>query len=65
MDLLGISRYSCYYEAKGENPINFELMRLIDEQFSRNTLVWLSSDGPLATAGGSSRGQKAGGAAHA
>jgi putative transposase len=31
--LLGISRSSFYYEAKGENPLNLKLMRLIDEQF--------------------------------
>jgi putative transposase len=32
-DLLQISRSSLYYEAKGESPLNLELMRLIDEQF--------------------------------
>ncbi len=32
-ELLSISRSSYYYEATGENPLNLELMRLIDEQF--------------------------------
>jgi len=32
-ELLDISRSSYYYEATGENPLNLELMRLIDEQF--------------------------------
>jgi len=32
-DLLQISRSSWYYEAQGENELNLELMRLIDEQF--------------------------------
>jgi putative transposase len=32
-DLLQISRSSLYYEAKGESPLNLDLMRLIDEQF--------------------------------
>ena len=32
-ELLAISRSSYYYEATGENPLNLELMRLIDEQF--------------------------------
>ena len=31
--LLSISRSSWYYNAKGENPFNLKLMRLIDEQF--------------------------------
>jgi len=32
-ELLSISRSSYYYEATGENTLNLELMRLIDEQF--------------------------------
>jgi putative transposase len=31
--LLGISRSGWYYESKGENPLNLDLMRMIDEQF--------------------------------
>ncbi|MCP4606223.1 MAG: IS3 family transposase [Proteobacteria bacterium] len=31
--LLSISRSSCYYQAKGENPLNLKLLRQIDEQF--------------------------------
>ncbi len=31
--LLSISRSGWYYEAKGEPPLNLELMRMIDEQF--------------------------------
>ncbi len=31
--LLSISRSGWYYDPKGENPFNLELMRLIDEQF--------------------------------
>ena len=47
-DLLGISRSSFYYEAKGESPLNLKLMRMIDEQFletpwygSRQMARWL------------------------
>ena len=32
-ELVGISRSSFYYEGKGENPLNLQLMRLVDEQF--------------------------------
>jgi putative transposase len=32
-ELVGIARSSYYYEAKGEDPLNLELMRVIDEQF--------------------------------
>ncbi|MCP4606744.1 MAG: IS3 family transposase [Proteobacteria bacterium] len=31
--LLSISRSTCYYRAKGENPLNLKLGRVIDEQF--------------------------------
>jgi putative transposase len=31
--LMGISRSSYYYEGKGEDPVNLELMRIIDEQY--------------------------------
>ena len=51
-ELLRISRSSFYYEAKGENPLNLELMRLIDEQFlethwygSRQMARWLRREG--------------------
>jgi len=47
-DLLGISRASFFYEAKGESLLNLEIMRLIDEQFlempwygSRQMARWL------------------------
>lgn len=33
--LLGLSRSSYYYEIAGESELNFELMRLIDEQYTR------------------------------
>ena len=33
--LLGLARSSYYYQAKGEAPYNLELMRLIDEQYTR------------------------------
>ncbi|OSM06983.1 putative transposase [Magnetofaba australis IT-1] len=32
-ELVGISRSSFYYEAKGESLLNLELTRLIDKQF--------------------------------
>jgi putative transposase len=32
-ELVDISRSSYYYQGKGENPLNLELMRVIDEQF--------------------------------
>ena len=51
-DLLGISRSSFYYEAKGDNPLNLKLMRMIDEQFletpwygSRQMARWLRREG--------------------
>jgi len=51
-DLLGISRSSFYYEAKGESPLNLKLMRMIDEQFletpwygSRQMARWLRREG--------------------
>jgi len=51
-DLLGISRSSFYYEAKGENPLNLKFMRMIDEQFletpwygSRQMARWLRRAG--------------------
>jgi len=51
-DLLGISRSSFYYEAKGESPLNLTLMRMIDEQFletpwygSRQMVRWLRREG--------------------
>jgi len=34
-ELLGLARSSYYYQAKGEAPYNIELMRLIDEQYTR------------------------------
>jgi len=33
--LVSVSRSSFYYEGKGESPLNLELMRLIDEQYTR------------------------------
>jgi len=51
-ELLGISRSSFYYEAKGENALNLKLMRMIDEQFletpwygSRQMARWLRREG--------------------
>lgn len=35
-DLLGLSRASYSYQAQGERPENLELMRLIDEEFTRH-----------------------------
>ena len=32
-ELLGLNRASFYYQAASESPLNFELMRLNDEQF--------------------------------
>lgn len=34
-ELLGLARSTCYYEPHGESPENLELMRLIDEQYTR------------------------------
>jgi putative transposase len=51
-DLLGLSRSSFYYRAKGESRQNLELMRMIDEQFlqapwygSRQMARWLRREG--------------------
>ena len=34
-ELLGISRSGLYYKATGENGYNLQLMRLIDEYYTR------------------------------
>lgn len=34
-ELLGLSRSSYYYQARGEDPYNLELMRLIDEHYTK------------------------------
>ena len=34
-DLSGLSRSSLYYRSRGESEVNLELMRLIDEQYTR------------------------------
>lgn len=34
-ELVGIARSSFYYTGKGENPLNLELMRKVDEQFMK------------------------------
>lgn len=51
-DLLGLSRSSFYYRAKGESQLNLELMRMMDEQFleppwygSRQMARWLRRQG--------------------
>jgi putative transposase len=33
--LLGVNRSSLYYESKGESEENLQLMRLLDEQYTR------------------------------
>ena len=33
--MLGLPRSSYYYEPAGESPLNLELMRIIDEQYTR------------------------------
>jgi len=50
--LLGLSRSSFYYRAKGESRLNLELMRMMDEQFletpwygSRQMARWLRRQG--------------------
>ena len=52
--LLGLSRSSLYYQARGESPENLELMRKIDEQFldtpyygSRQMRRWLRRQGRM------------------
>jgi putative transposase len=51
-ELLGLARSSFYYRAKGESPTNLELMRLIDEQYTKTPFYgspkmtdWLSKKG--------------------
>jgi putative transposase len=51
-DLLGVNRSSLYYESKGESEENLQLMRLIDEQYtrvpfygSRRMTEWLRTKG--------------------
>lgn len=50
--LVGVSRSTYYYEAKGETPLNLKLMRMIDEQFlktpaygTRQMARWLRRQG--------------------
>lgn len=50
--LLGLARSSWYYQAKGEDPYNHHLMKLIDEQFTqtpfygvRRMTAWLQTQG--------------------
>lgn len=50
--MLGVSRSAVYYEPAGETALNIELMRLIDEQYtktpfygSRRTTAWLIRQG--------------------
>ena len=38
-ELVAISRSSFYYKGKGETVLNLELMRLIDEQFLRVSIL--------------------------
>lgn len=38
-ELLGLSRSSYYYQVQGEDAYNLELMRLIDEQYTKRPLV--------------------------
>jgi len=37
-ELLGISRSSYYYRSTGDNSYNLALMRLIDEEYTRNPI---------------------------
>ena len=50
--LMSISRSSYYFTGKGESRLNLSLMRMIDEQFLGDALVWFASDGALAEASG-------------
>ena len=34
-DLIGLNRSSLYYQPAGESPLNLELMRVIDEQYTK------------------------------
>ena len=51
-ELLGISRSGLYYKARGENGYNLQLMRLIDEYYTRYPFYgvrrltgWLKNEG--------------------
>lgn len=51
-ELLGVNRSGLYYEPAGENSENLELMRLLDEQYtrtpfygSRKMVAWLATQG--------------------
>ena len=37
-DLIGLNRSTLYYHPAGESPLNLELMRLIDEQYTKTPL---------------------------
>lgn len=51
-ELLGLNRSGLYYQPRGESPENLELMRLIDEEYtrrpfygSRKMMLWLQGEG--------------------
>ena len=46
--LVSIARSSFYYEGTGESPLNLQLLRRIDEQFSRDAVFRLAADDALA-----------------
>ena len=50
--MLGLSRSACYYQARGESAANLQLMRLLDEQYTRTPFygvcrmtAWLRAQG--------------------
>ena len=43
-ELVGLNRATFYRQPGGETPLNLRLMRLIDEEYTRSAILWLSKD---------------------
>lgn len=41
-ELLDLPKFSYYYATRGDNSDNEKFMRLLDEPFTRDTLLWCS-----------------------
>jgi len=58
--LLGLARASLYYAARPESAENLQLMRLLDEEYTRQSLLRGAPDDLLAPSRWPSRGTQAG-----
>ena len=51
-ELIGLNRSTLYYTAATESELNLQLMRLMDEQYTRTPGLWLAADDGLVAAAG-------------